>query len=98
MQLHGTLRDAPPSLRLELRATLLFVSPRFGGHRCPVNLDRSVMKATASKIVGPYDAQEGFLGSVAVRWLIDGAEADERVSLVDHARSSATTSSRRGPA
>ena len=39
------------------------------------------------KIVSPYDAQEGFLGSVAVRWLIDGAEADQRFSLVEHAMS-----------
>jgi mannose-6-phosphate isomerase-like protein (cupin superfamily) len=39
------------------------------------------------KIVGPYDAQEGFLGSVAVRWMVDGADADQRFSLVDHAMS-----------
>ena len=39
------------------------------------------------KIVTPYDAQEGFLGSVAVRWMVDGADADQRFSLVDHAMS-----------
>jgi mannose-6-phosphate isomerase-like protein (cupin superfamily) len=39
------------------------------------------------KIVGPYDAQEGFLGSIGVRFMIDGSEADQRVSLVDHSMS-----------
>jgi mannose-6-phosphate isomerase-like protein (cupin superfamily) len=45
------------------------------------------MELTAPKIVGPSDAQEGFLGSIAVRFLIDGADADQRLSLVDHAMS-----------
>ena len=36
------------------------------------------------KIVGPTDAAEGFLGSIGVRWMIDGAEAGERFSLVEH--------------
>ena len=39
------------------------------------------------KIVGPEDAQDGFLGSIGVRWMIDGAEADQRFSLVEHAMS-----------
>lgn len=39
---------------------------------------------TAVKIVGPGDAAEGFLGSIGVRFLIDGAEAGERFSLVEH--------------
>jgi mannose-6-phosphate isomerase-like protein (cupin superfamily) len=38
----------------------------------------------AVKIVGPDDAQEGFLGSIGVRWMIDGLEASERFSLVEH--------------
>jgi mannose-6-phosphate isomerase-like protein (cupin superfamily) len=42
---------------------------------------------TAPKIVGPSDAQEGFLGSIGVRFMIDGSEAGERVSLVDHSMS-----------
>jgi mannose-6-phosphate isomerase-like protein (cupin superfamily) len=42
---------------------------------------------TAPKIVGPNDAQEGFLGSIGVRFMIDGSEAGERVSLVDHSMS-----------
>jgi mannose-6-phosphate isomerase-like protein (cupin superfamily) len=47
------------------------------------------MKAatTSVKIVGPGDGREGFLGSIGVRFLIDGAEAGERVSLVEHAMS-----------
>jgi mannose-6-phosphate isomerase-like protein (cupin superfamily) len=39
------------------------------------------------KIIGPQDAQDGFLGSIGVRWMIDGAEADQRFSLVEHAMS-----------
>ena len=44
------------------------------------------MEATVAgpKIIGPWDAQEGFLGSIGVRWMIDGAEAAERFSLVEH--------------
>src|SRR5436190_713488 len=43
-------------------------------------------EATAAgvKIVGPEDAKEGFLGSIGVRFMIDGSEADERFSLVEH--------------
>src|SRR5438045_5660873 len=40
--------------------------------------------AAGAKIVGPTNAQEGFRGSIGVRWLIDGHEADERFSLVEH--------------
>jgi mannose-6-phosphate isomerase-like protein (cupin superfamily) len=40
--------------------------------------------AAGAKIVGPADAQEGFLGSIGVRFVIDGAEAGERFSLVEH--------------
>ena len=36
------------------------------------------------KIVGPADADEGFLGSIGVRFMIDGVEASERFSLVEH--------------
>ena len=39
------------------------------------------------KVVGPDDAKEGFLGSIGVRFIIDGTEAGERVSLVEHAMS-----------
>src|SRR6185437_1500781 len=40
--------------------------------------------AAGAKIVGPTDAQEGFLGSIGVRFMIDGSEAEERFSLVEH--------------
>ena len=39
---------------------------------------------TAAKIVGPKDGKSGFLGSIGVRFMIDGAEADDRFSLVEH--------------
>jgi mannose-6-phosphate isomerase-like protein (cupin superfamily) len=44
------------------------------------------MDATAAgvKVVGPADAHEGFLGSIGVRFMIDGPEAGERLSLVEH--------------
>jgi mannose-6-phosphate isomerase-like protein (cupin superfamily) len=42
---------------------------------------------TSVKIVGPGDAQEGFLGSIGVRFMIDGSEAGDRFSLVEHAMS-----------
>jgi mannose-6-phosphate isomerase-like protein (cupin superfamily) len=44
------------------------------------------MEATIAgpKIVGPKDGTDGFLGSIGVRFMIDGSEADERLSLVEH--------------
>jgi mannose-6-phosphate isomerase-like protein (cupin superfamily) len=44
------------------------------------------MEATLAgpKIVTPADGAEGFLGSIGVRWMIDGAETGERFSLVEH--------------
>ena len=36
------------------------------------------------KLVGPDDAAEGFLGSIGVRFMIDGTEAAQRFSLVEH--------------
>jgi mannose-6-phosphate isomerase-like protein (cupin superfamily) len=40
--------------------------------------------ATGVKIVTPDEARDGFLGSIGVRFLIDGHEAGERFSLVEH--------------
>src|SRR5215472_3461711 len=37
-----------------------------------------------AKVVGPKDGQEGFLGTIGVRFMIDGVEAGERFSLVEH--------------
>jgi mannose-6-phosphate isomerase-like protein (cupin superfamily) len=40
--------------------------------------------ATGVKVVGPGDGAMGFLGSIGVRFMIDGSEAAERFSLVEH--------------
>jgi mannose-6-phosphate isomerase-like protein (cupin superfamily) len=42
------------------------------------------MELTAPKIVGPRDGKSGFLGSIGVRFMIDGVDADDRFSLVEH--------------
>ena len=44
------------------------------------------MEATVAgpKIVGPNDGTDGFLGSIGVRFMIDGAQAGRRFSLVEH--------------
>src|SRR5580765_3417461 len=36
------------------------------------------------KLVGPDNGREGFLGSIGVRFMIDGVDAAERFSLVEH--------------
>jgi len=40
--------------------------------------------ATTARVLGPRDGRAGFLGSIGVRFMIDGDEADERFSLVEH--------------
>ena len=42
------------------------------------------MDATTPKIVHPQDGDAGFLGSMGVRFLIDGAASDGRFSLLEH--------------
>ena len=42
------------------------------------------MTTATAKLVGPTDGKAGFLGSIGVRFMIDGAEAGERFSLVEH--------------
>lgn len=39
---------------------------------------------TGARIVGPDDGAEGFLGSIGVRFMIDGPDVGERFSLVEH--------------
>ena len=39
---------------------------------------------TVPKIVPPDNGREGFLGSIGVRFVIDGVDTDERLSLVEH--------------
>src|SRR5437763_14199187 len=40
--------------------------------------------AVGVKVVVPNNGREGFLGSIGVRFMIDGSEAAERFSLVEH--------------
>jgi quercetin dioxygenase-like cupin family protein len=42
------------------------------------------METTTAKVVGPSDGKAGFLGSIGVRFMIDGEDAGERFSLVEH--------------
>jgi mannose-6-phosphate isomerase-like protein (cupin superfamily) len=37
-----------------------------------------------ARIIGPTDGKAGFLGSIGVRWMIDGEEAGGDFSLVEH--------------
>jgi mannose-6-phosphate isomerase-like protein (cupin superfamily) len=39
---------------------------------------------TGPKIVPPNNGREGFFGTIGVRFMIDGPEADERFSLIEH--------------
>jgi quercetin dioxygenase-like cupin family protein len=39
---------------------------------------------TATRVLGPTEGKAGFLGSIGVRFMIDGGETDERFSLVEH--------------
>jgi len=41
-------------------------------------------QATAARVIGPKDGKAGFLGSIGVRFMIDGVDAAERFSLVEH--------------
>jgi quercetin dioxygenase-like cupin family protein len=42
------------------------------------------MESTTARVLGPHDGKTGFLGSIGVRFMIDGSDADERFSLVEH--------------
>jgi hypothetical protein len=42
------------------------------------------METVAAKVVGPRDGRAGFLGSIGVRFMIDGEAAGDPFSLVDH--------------
>ncbi len=42
------------------------------------------MLTTVARIVGPRDGKAGFLGSIGVRFMIDGGDADGRFSVVEH--------------
>jgi mannose-6-phosphate isomerase-like protein (cupin superfamily) len=40
--------------------------------------------ATAPRIISPHEGVDGFLGSIGVRFMIDGDDAEQRFSLVEH--------------
>jgi len=42
------------------------------------------METTAARVLGPDDGKAGLLGTIGVRFMIDGDEAGERFSLVEH--------------
>lgn len=42
------------------------------------------MKTMAAKVLGPREGKAGFLGSIGVRFMIDGEEAGGEFSLVEH--------------
>ena len=42
------------------------------------------METTAARVIGPKDGKAGFLGSIGVRFMIDGDETDGGFSLVEH--------------
>lgn len=42
------------------------------------------MVTSTAKVVGPRDGKAGFLGSIGVRFMIDGAESGGGFSLVEH--------------
>jgi quercetin dioxygenase-like cupin family protein len=48
------------------------------------NERRETMEATTAKVLGPRDGEAGFLGSIGVRFMIDGDEAGGGFSLVEH--------------
>lgn len=42
------------------------------------------MNAPGARVITPRDGRAGFLGTIGARFLIDGIDADERFSLVEH--------------
>src|SRR5919197_4689310 len=51
-------------------------------HYCSIK--GAAMETTTARVLGPADGKAGFLGSIGVRFMIDGSEADDRFSLVEH--------------
>jgi len=50
--------------------------------------------ATGVRVVTAMEGKEGFLGSIGVRFLIEGSEAGERFSLVEHPMSARALAAR----
>jgi len=53
-----------------------------------VRSKEEAMHTTAAKVVGPRDGTAGFLGSIGVRFMLDGEEAGDRFAVVEHPMSS----------
>ena len=43
-----------------------------------------MIEATGARVLGPKDGKAGFLGSIGVRFMIDGSESGGGFSLVEH--------------
>ena len=43
-----------------------------------------MIEATGARVLGPIDGKAGFLGSIGVRFMIDGRESGGGFSLVEH--------------
>jgi mannose-6-phosphate isomerase-like protein (cupin superfamily) len=57
---------------------------RFARQQCSVKKEAFMEATTTAKVVGPKDGKAVFLGTIGVRFMIDGPEAGERFSLVEH--------------
>jgi mannose-6-phosphate isomerase-like protein (cupin superfamily) len=42
------------------------------------------MRTTSTRVIGPTDGKAGFLGSIGVRFMLDGNRSDGGFSLVEH--------------
>ena len=49
---------------------------------CPALLQ--LMTTSTARVLGPQDGKAGFLGSIGVRFMIDGVDTSEGFSLVEH--------------
>jgi quercetin dioxygenase-like cupin family protein len=50
----------------------------------PVQRKEDAMETATTRVLGPTDGKAGFLGSIGVRFMINGADAGERFSVVEH--------------
>jgi len=42
------------------------------------------MQTSSARVLGPAEGKAGFLGSIGVRFMVDGADSDGGFSLVEH--------------
>jgi mannose-6-phosphate isomerase-like protein (cupin superfamily) len=45
---------------------------------------RKTVNSAAAKVIGPRDGRAGFLGSIGVRFMVDGDDTSQGFSLVEH--------------